>query len=114
MPFGDGTGPRGLGPMTGRGLGLCAEAWPGEWSGGYHGPAGVSGWGRGRGWNHGRRAIGLPGGAGAGRGRFGGSRHVAWTPQDELDYLKDYTLGLEEALIATRARMAELEKAKEV
>jgi hypothetical protein len=24
MPFGDGTGPRGLGPMTGRGAGLCA------------------------------------------------------------------------------------------
>ncbi len=24
MPFGDGTGPRGLGPMTGRGAGFCA------------------------------------------------------------------------------------------
>jgi hypothetical protein len=24
MPFGDGTGPMGLGPMTGRGAGLCA------------------------------------------------------------------------------------------
>lgn len=24
MPFGDGTGPRGLGPMTGRGAGYCA------------------------------------------------------------------------------------------
>jgi len=23
MPFGDGTGPRGLGPMTGRGTGFC-------------------------------------------------------------------------------------------
>ena len=23
MPFGDGTGPRGLGPMTGRGAGFC-------------------------------------------------------------------------------------------
>lgn len=23
MPFGDGTGPRGLGPMTGRGAGYC-------------------------------------------------------------------------------------------
>ncbi|MDI3534182.1 MAG: hypothetical protein PWQ82_547 [Thermosediminibacterales bacterium] len=24
MPRGDGTGPRGLGPMTGRGMGYCA------------------------------------------------------------------------------------------
>jgi len=24
MPFGDGTGPRGMGPMTGRGAGFCA------------------------------------------------------------------------------------------
>jgi len=24
MPFRDGTGPRGMGPMTGRGLGFCA------------------------------------------------------------------------------------------
>ena len=24
MPFGDGTGPRGIGPMTGRGTGYCA------------------------------------------------------------------------------------------
>jgi hypothetical protein len=24
MPFGDGTGPRGIGPMTGRGAGYCA------------------------------------------------------------------------------------------
>ena len=24
MPFGDGTGPRGFGPMTGRGVGYCA------------------------------------------------------------------------------------------
>ena len=24
MPFGDGTGPRGIGPMTGKGAGFCA------------------------------------------------------------------------------------------
>jgi len=38
MPFGDGTGPLGRGPMTGRGLGYCA---------GYNRPGyGYSGWGR--------------------------------------------------------------------
>jgi hypothetical protein len=111
MPFGDRTGPVGLGPMTGRGLGRCAGAWPGGRSGGYRGRAGAFGWGRGRGWRHGYLATGLPGWAGtAGGGGFGGPRYSPWTPQDELNYLKDYTLGLEEALNAAKARMIEIEK----
>ena len=50
MPFGDGTGPNGLGPMTGRGLGYCA---------GYSTPGYMKspgrGWGLGfgRGWGRG-------------------------------------------------------------
>lgn len=64
MPFGNGTGPMGQGPMTGRGAGYCA---------GYDGPGyanpvpgrGVGfgrGWfGRGRGWRNWYRATGLPG-----------------------------------------------------
>ena len=43
MPFGDGTGPLGLGPMTGRGLGYCT----GHGRPGYMIPG--FGWGRGRG-----------------------------------------------------------------
>lgn len=96
--------------MTGRGLGQCAVAWPGEGSGRYRGRVAAFGWGGGRGWRHGYRATGLPGWAGAGRSWYGDPRYSPWSPQDELDYLKDYTLGLEEALNATRARMAELEK----
>lgn len=111
MPFGDGTGPRGLGPMTGRGLGQCVVVWPEELPGGYHGRAGAFGLGRSGGWRRRCRATGLPGWAGAGGGWFGGPRYSPWTPRDELDYLKDYTRGLEEALNATRARMSELEKA---
>ncbi len=51
MPFGDRTGPLGLGPMTGRAMGYCAgyavpgfmNPWPGFGRGrGF--------WGRGRGW----------------------------------------------------------------
>lgn len=49
MPFGDRTGPRGLGPMTGRGMGYCrGYSYPG-----YLNPAGRGwgrGWGRGLGW----------------------------------------------------------------
>jgi hypothetical protein len=53
MPFGDGTGPRGMGPMTGRGAGYCAGfGRPGfanpiagrRWFG-----SGWRSWGRGRG-----------------------------------------------------------------
>ena len=75
MPFGDGTGPMGLGPMTGRGAGFCAgfgspgfaNPVPGRWFGGQWGasygyPYSPSiwpswsrwGWGFGRGWGRGR------------------------------------------------------------
>jgi hypothetical protein len=40
MPFGDGTGPAGLGPMTGRAAGFCA-GYPVP---GYMNPAGGAGW----------------------------------------------------------------------
>ena len=45
MPRGDGTGPLGLGPMTGRGLGYCA----GFGRPGYMTPGPRFGWGRGGG-----------------------------------------------------------------
>ena len=69
MPRGDGTGPAGLGPMTGRAAGYCA---------GYNVPGYMNpmpgggfgyGWGRGRGRGRGR---------GGGRG-FGWGRGWGWT-----------------------------------
>lgn len=53
MPRGDGTGPRGLGPMTGRGAGFCT---------GYRAPGYM---------NFGGRSLGF------GRGR--GNRRMWWT-----------------------------------
>lgn len=108
MPFGDRTGPRGMGPMTGRGGGQCAMAWP---AGGcrFH-VSGVRRSGGGRGWRHWYRATGLAGWVRARKGRFGDPRYAPWTPQEELQYLKEYIQGLEEALNATRARKAEIEK----
>jgi len=56
MPFGDGTGPRGAGPMTGRRAGYCA----GYGQPGLAHPVPGRGWlgfgwrGRGRGWGRGR------------------------------------------------------------
>ena len=62
MPGGDGTGPAGMGPMTGRAAGYCA----GYGVPGFMNPIpgrGYGGWGRGGGW--GRRnwfyATGMPG-----------------------------------------------------
>ncbi|RUM33674.1 MAG: hypothetical protein DSY33_03955 [Archaeoglobus sp.] len=57
MPGGDRTGPLGLGPRTGRGLGYCS---------GYNRPGFMTGgFGRGRG----RGRAGRGGGRGRGRGR---------------------------------------------
>ena len=69
MPRGDGTGPAGMGPMTGRAAGYCA-GYPVP---GFMNPVGGRGfWGRGRGGGRGRRnwyyATGLPGWARAGLG----------------------------------------------
>ena len=78
MPLGDGTGPLGFGPMTGRAAGFCA-GYPVP---GYLNPIPGRGWfGVGRGyfpWGGGRgrffgrgRGFGRGGGRGRGWGRFG-------------------------------------------
>jgi len=98
MPAGDGTGPMGMGPMTGRAAGYCAgypapgyanpmagRPWygtppvygPGAYPAPYgYGPAYAPGFGFGRGWfgrgfgrGFGRRWIGRGFGRGFGRGR---------------------------------------------
>ena len=69
MPRGDRTGPAGLGPMTGRGMGYCA---------GYDAPGCANPcFGRG---------FGRSSGRGAGRG-FGGGRafgRMAWTTPEQM------------------------------
>ena len=71
MPFGDGTGPRGMGPMTGRGAGYCAgfgqpgfaNPIPGRGQFGFG-----SGWGRPYGYPYVGRGRGMGMGRGWGRG----------------------------------------------
>ena len=115
MPGGDGTGPMGMGPMTGRAAGFCA---------GYPAPGYVNsipgrgfGFGRGRGFGFGR-GLGL--GFRGGRGPFGGLR-AGWggylgapygaapTPQQETDMLKGQAEYFEDALEGIRKRIADLE-----
>ena len=129
MPGGDGTGPMGFGPMTGRAAGFCA-GYPVP---GYMNPIpkrGFRGWGRGRGggrgWRHWYHATGLPGWARFGHLPDGGiqppaapfgygspaypSQEVA--PQQEIDALKGQAEYFEDTLDGIRKRIAELEAAK--
>jgi hypothetical protein len=104
MPGGDRTGPFGAGPMTGRGLGVCAGygipgyANPGIGRGRGGGFGRGFGFGGGRGWRHRFYATGLPGWA---RGYGGYYAHpvehtfvpeapivAGATEEDELAHLK--------------------------
>jgi len=111
MPGGDGTGPVGMGPMTGRGAGYCA----GYPTGGYASPAGGRGFwgrGRGRGGGRGRRngcyATGLPFWARAAQGLFFGAPIV----EQEREALRQHSQQLQESLNAINRRIEDLDKGK--
>jgi len=118
MPAGDGTGPAGLGPMTGRAAGYCA-GYPVP---GYMNPIpgrGYWGWGRGggRGWRHWFYATGLTGWQRAAMGwpGFAGVAPAAVpyaaapSTEQQLDALKGQAEYLEDALAGIRKRIEELE-----
>lgn len=126
MPRGDGTGPEGLGPMTGRGLGYCA---------GYDSPGFTKGGGRGLARGRGRGiGRGLARGFRGGRGRgfrraplrvpvertvpvrrpsvrppeAQRSYYGEYTEEDEIEDLKAYADQLEEELELVEERLDEL------
>ena len=106
MPRGNRTGPTGLGPMTGRGMGYCA---------GYGQPGFMTpGFGGGRGWGRGS-------GRGFGWRRFGG--YGQWdypyqpyqpqiTKKEESEMLKDEAAALEEELKIIKERLTEIKGRK--
>jgi len=109
MPRGDGTGPAGMGPMTGRAAGYCAGyGVPGNMN-----PAPARGWGIGRGFRMGFRG---------GRGRWGGyaggyplpvqndGPAPVPSPHQELDALKNQADYFRGALEDIEKRINELEK----
>lgn len=111
MPYGDGTGPMGAGPQTGRGAGFCAGfRVPGfmnrPWFG--RGFLGNSGWiGRGgRGWRHWFRATGLPGWMRA--GQMNAAPVAAPVAQSELANLEQECRQVEEYLKQLHNRMEAL------
>ena len=122
MPRGDGTGPAGMGSMTGRAAGFCA----GYQVPGYMNPVGARGfggrgrgfWGRGgsRGWRNWFYATGLPGWARTGQSFWAGapfgSAVQTINPEQELAGLEQQAEYLRNSLEGISKRIEELEKAK--
>jgi len=131
MPRGDGTGPAGMGPMTGRAAGYCA----GYSVPGYANPVGGrffgagrsffgSRGGRGRGYRNWYNATGLPGWQryNMGMPAWGGvyappvNPYVnpysgpAATPDEEKEMLKEQAEFLKQQIDDIQERMVELEK----
>jgi len=108
MPAGDGTGPLGMGPMTGRGMGFCGgyaapgRAYPGSGRRFF----GRGGWigGGGHGWRHWYYATGLP------RWARGGIPPAYAPPsrEQQIEALKGQAAWLKEQLDAINRRMEEL------
>ena len=122
MPRGDGTGPAGMGPMTGRAAGYCA-GYPvpgfmnpvggrGYWGWGRGGGGGGRGFGRGFGWA--RAGYGYPawGAAGYPYAPYPAPFAQAPTPENELAGLKQQAEYFQDALDEIKKRMEELESQK--
>ena len=109
MPRGDRTGPAGFGPMTGRGMGYCAD-YPVP---GFMNPG--PGFGLGRGWG---RGFGRGWGRGWGYPDWGYSPYPTQYPaqpptvKEEKEILTDEVKALEEELKAIKARLSELKGQK--
>ena len=120
MPRGDGTGPAGMGPMTGRAAGYCA----GYQVPGFMNPVGGRGywgWGRGRGGGRGRgfgrgfgwarAGFGYPalGGFAEPYGPYPAPSAQAPTPEQELTGLKQQAEYFQDSLDEINKRMEQLE-----
>ena len=118
MPGGDRTGPAGLGPRTGRGLGYCS----GYDSPGYtKGPGGGIAWGFGRGANYpygremawrrgGRRWAGAGGYVRGGRAGLFYAGPIETTPEQRLDALKQEKEFLESELKGLQRAIEDVSK----
>jgi len=96
MPRGDGTGPMGMGAMTGGGFGNCARTGAGQ------------NYGNGRGVGNGR-------GMGNGRGlnaQFKANNNLAPLQQDELSLLKNQADMLENTLNSVKEKISKFEEKK--
>ena len=114
MPGGDGTGPMGMGPMTGGGRGFCVAPADGLRTRPFGRRFFGRGGGRGRGYRNMYYATGLPGWGRAGYGypAFGMGYAPEIPEKEEAVMLKEEAAFLAEELKAIQERLAALEKAK--
>jgi hypothetical protein len=116
MPRGDGTGPAGLGPMTGRAGGYCAgysvpgfsNSIPGR--GLFGRGRGFFGGGRGRGFRNMYWATGLPGWARCGVYPAWGWGIAPYSSEQEVEVLKNQAKLMQDEMNAVNERIKELEK----
>lgn len=107
MPWGDGTGPMGFGPMTGRAAGYCA---------GYPVPGFMNPLGGGFGFGGGFRTWGAPSWGAYRMGYYTGIPaystfpYYPTTAKQEIRILKNEAKNLENALKEIQSRIAELTK----
>jgi len=111
MPRGDGTGPMGMGAMTGRGLGSCAGyGVPGYMSPGYRG----IGFGRGRGFRRMHYAAGIPGwGMYDAYPAYPWGRGANYPDLNEKEYLSSQVETLENELKNLKKRLSVIENESE-
>jgi hypothetical protein len=124
MPYGDQTGPAGMGPLTGRGAGYCAgfeqpgymSPLPGRgaW---FRAGRGTAARGGGYGYRHWYRATGLPGWQRT-WGGYPAGPGAPWAPprpepEQELSALRSQVKFMEESVRQARERIQELEKQAE-
>lgn len=110
MPRGDGTGPMGAGPMTGRGAGYCGGFSVPGYMNRFPG-AGRAGFGYGRGFGRRRGGCAYPYGAGYYGMPYGNPYGQQTAPGREADMLKEQARAMQEELKAVNERIAELESA---
>lgn len=117
MPGGDRTGPRGMGPRTGRGMGFCSGYdMPGYmnpgFGGGYgYGRGGGRGWGGGRGFRNRFHATGVPGWAWNWNTAPYGGVPQAPDREQELAALRNEAEYMKNGLAEITKRIEELESA---
>jgi len=115
MPGGDGSGPSGMGPMTGRAAGYCAGYAAPGFASAWGGRGGFGGFGRGggRGWRNRFYATGMTGWQRAGWGAYPlPSAAPVVSPETELEALKSQARSFQGALDGIQKRIEELEKSQ--
>lgn len=101
MPNFNGTGPRGQGPMTGRGMGNCAP----------NGRVRTPGYGYGRGFGRGWFGRGFGRGFGLGRG-WGWPTYQAPNAKEEKEMLNEDLQDLKQEMKDIQSRLEELKNKK--